>query len=159
MVQTILNYILSHILEIITILIATYWAILSTFNYFNNIWWLKVNFHYSVFQRWFFKFKKDNSKMILSIVNIWNQIEIIQSIWFYVDKDKVSLINLIDKMVVWKITILPKKINPSERVVVQFNKKEVLKFFEKNNLTPIFIWVWVTSWKVYKVKFNFNQIK
>lgn len=159
MIQKILNYIINHIFEIITVLIAIYWAILSTFNYLKSRWWLKVVFHYYVFQKWFFKYKREEDKMILSIVNIGEQVETIQNIWFFIDKNKATLINFIDKMVVWKITNFPKKINQSERFTIQFKKKEVVKFFEKNNLIPIYIWVWTTSWKVYKVKFNFNKIK
>jgi hypothetical protein len=159
MIEKILNYILNHLFEIITALIALYWAILSTFNYLKSKWWLKVDFHYHVLQRWFFRWKKDNSKMILSIVNIWNEIETISVIWFWLKNNKATYINLIDKMIFWKILILPKKINPSERITIQFIKKEVVKFIEENKYEPIYIWVWDTSWKLYKIKFNYNKIK
>lgn len=70
MLQNIINYIWNYIFEIITALIAIYWAILSTFNYLKNRWGLKVDFNYHVFQKRFFKWKKEEDKMILSIVNI-----------------------------------------------------------------------------------------
>lgn len=133
MVPKFLNYILNNIPEIITTLVALYWAVLSTINYLKNKWRLKIDFNYHVFQNRIFWWKREDDKMILSISNVWNQVETIQNIWFFVSKDRLSLIKNIDKMIVWKIAIFPKKLNPSDRITIQFKKKEVVSFLKKIN--------------------------
>ena len=109
MAEKILNYIISHLFEIITVLIALYWAILSTFNYLKGRGWIKIDFSYSVLTRWFFSFKKNKDKMILSIVNIGNQVETINMIWFYINTREAKFLSFIDEIVYWKFVHLPKK--------------------------------------------------
>jgi len=159
MIEKTLNYILNHLFEIITALIALYWAILSTFNYLKSRWWLKVDFHYHVLDRWFFWFKTTKEKMILSIVNIWNQTERINMIWFYINNKKAKFLSFIDEIVYWKLVNLPKELKPSERFTIQFKKKKFIEFCEKHKIKPKYIWISDTSWKLYKVKFNYSKIK
>lgn len=159
MIEEILNYILNHIFEIITAIIAIYWAILSTFNYYQNKKWMKLHFNYSVLDRWFFWFKRNNKKMILSITNIWNQIENINMIWFYINNKQAKFLSFIDDIVYGKILLLPKNIKPSERIIIQFKKKKFIEFCEKNNVKPKYIWISDSAWKIYKIKFNYNKIK
>ena len=158
MIDKILNYILNHIFEIITALIAIYGAVLSTFNYLQNKKGLKLNFHYSVLDRWIFNLKRSDKKMILSITNIWNQVETINMIWFYINKRTAKFLNIVDKIVYWKLIILPKELKPSERLTIQFKKKDFVDFCKKNKMKPKYIWVSDSAWKTYKIKFNINKI-
>jgi len=97
--------------------------------------------------------------MILSVANIWNQTETINMIWFYISNKQAKFLSFIDEIVYWKLIILPRELKPSERITIQFKKKDFIIFCEKHNIKPKYIWVSDTLWITYKVKFNFNKIK
>lgn len=158
MTEIIINYILNHIFEIITALIAIYWAILSTFNFFKSRDSIQIKVHYNFLLRWLFWYKKDKKYFLVTITNIWKEINTIHSIGF-LNKNKVSYIKIISNFLKSKIFLLPKEIKPTKRVELQFSKEKVKNFCLKNNFTPKYLCVWDTSWKVYKVKFNINKIK
>lgn len=152
------NILGNHWSDIVTAIIAIYWAGLSTLVYMKNRWGLSIRLSYHHLTNYYFFYKKYDDKMYVSVVNIWDKIEQIQNMWFMLKDGKINLLTNIDSRVCGKIILLSRKLEPTEKFYFMLMNKEVINYFEKHNLIPKYFCVWDTSWKTYKVKLNYKKL-
>lgn len=153
-----IEFLWKHIFDILTALIALYWAGLSTINYLKSKKWLKIHLNYYIILNWYFFYKQYNNKVIVSITNTWNNIEKINMLGFILKDWKVNFLNNIDSRVFWKIIKLSRKLEPTDNFKITFLKKDLISYFQKHNLFPKYFAVWNTSGEVFKVKFDYNKL-
>lgn len=153
-----IDFLKNNFFNIITAIIAIYWAILSTLVYIKSKKWIRIVLSYHIIINWYFLYRKYDDKIIVSITNTWEWIEQISWMWFILDDWRYNFLTNIDSRVNGRFVKLSRKLNSKDNFKITFLKKEIVKYFEKHKLTPKYFYIWNTEWEIFKVKFDYKKI-